>query len=201
MKNDLSTDDVLNVFKMYVGLKLHFNSEKYVYDDGFGHEKINAHSMDKRKDIDMFIRVADEYHYKKDELKSTMISLFKQNKEMWIGEVLQKNKQKIHKERLSVIMNLSEHIKNDISDLEYFLNVNKLSLKDVLFFKDDRPLIVKKLKLSDEFLALLDYYIPYLDQETENPLWKKRSYSLRKYKYLINIENVKSLELIEELIK
>ncbi len=201
MKNDLKPEDVLFVFRMYIGIKLHFNSDKFVYDDNFGNEKISITSMDKRKDIDTFIKVADAYHHKKHELKPIMISLFKNNKDTWIGDVLKKTNQKIHNSRINNIMNLSNVIKNDIDDLNYFLRVNLVSLKDALMFTDDRPLIVKKLKLSDEFLALIDYYIPYLNQHTENPLWKKRSKNLYKYKHLIYIANPKSLELIEDFIQ
>ena len=201
MKNDLKPEDVLFVFRMYIGIKLHFNSDKFVYDDNFGNEKISITSMDKRKDIDTFIKVADAYHHKKHELKPIMISLFKNNKDTWIGDVLKKTNQKIHNSRINNIMNLSNVIKNDIDDLNYFLRVNLVPLKDALMFTDDRPLIVKKLKLSDEFLALIDYYIPYLNQHTENPLWKKRSKNLYKYKHLIYIANPKSLELIEDFIQ
>lgn len=201
MNNDLSTDDVLLVFRMYIGLKLHFNSDSYIYNDGFGHDKINAKSMDKRKDMDVFIKVTDNFYNKNDELKEIMISLLKNDKSMWIGDVLQKTKQKIHKNRMNNIMNLSEKLKNDIDDVSYFLKVNNISLRDSLMFTDDRPLLVKKVKVSDEFLSLLDNYIPYLNQVTENPLWKKRSYSLYKYKHLIKIYNKSCLDLLDDFVK
>lgn len=188
MINDINEDDVLKVFKLYIGLKLHFSSKKYVYNDSFGHKSLNAHSMNNRKDINFFINVADEY-YKKDELlRMKMISLFKHNPDTWIGDLIDKSSDNVHTKRLSNIYNLENVIKKDVETVKDFIVHKDVNLKDLLICNNDRPLIVKKFKLSDEFLALLDFKFQYLLQETENPLWKKRSFSLYKYKYLI--ENV-----------
>ena len=61
---DLNTSDVLKIFKLYIGLKLHFNSEKFVYNDNFRHKSFNEHSMNNRRDVDIFIEVTDKYNHK-----------------------------------------------------------------------------------------------------------------------------------------
>lgn len=199
MINDINESDVLNVFKLYIGLKLHFTSPKYVYNDTFGHKSLNAHSMNNRKDINYFINVADQFYKKEDELKSKLISLFKKNPDTWIGEVLDKSKEKIHTERLSKIYNLENVIRTDVETIKDQIELKGTKLDDLLSCNGDRPLIIKKFKLSDEFLALLDFKKPYLLQETENPLWKKRSFSLHKYKYLIENVDEKILSFLDEL--
>ena len=187
MMEDLSTDDVLKIFRLYIGLKLHFNSSKVLYHDEFRSDKINVNSMDSRKDIDVFIEVAKIYHTKTDEFKSILISLFRNNPDTWIGGVLEHSMGEIHTKRMANILNLTHVISRDVERVSDYLEVNpSLSLVDITRFNNDRPIIVKKLRLSDEFLALLDARLNYLGQETDNPLWKKRSFSLSKYKYLIN---------------
>ncbi len=198
--DDIKTSDVLDVFRKYIGLKLHFNSEKYIYDDSFGHDRINDHSMNSRKDIDTFISVSDKYLHKQDELKEILISLFKKNPSMWIGEVLKKSSEEVHTSRISNIYNISNIIERDLGVLSDYMTVQGIGIDEMLNFNNDRPLIVKKLKLSDEFLSLLDFCRPYLIQKTENPLWKKRSFILYKYKYLINTNN-DILSRIENLLK
>lgn len=194
----LSANDVLKIFKLYIGLKLHFNSDKFVYYDNFRHNSFDEHSMDKRRDVDMFIEVADKYGSNINELKSILISLFKSNPDTWIGAVLDKTNDGLHTKRIANILNLTHVIEKNVSQVKDYLIVNKCSLADVLSTNNDRPAIVKRLRLSDEFLALLDFSHPYLLQETDNPLWKKRSFLLHKYKYLIDT-NDNILSSIESL--
>lgn len=186
--DNLTTAQVLDLFRMYVGLKLHFNDKNFVFTDGFGSNKFKEESMNKRHDIDTFIRVVNTID--KSEIKSRLISGFKEDKEFWIGNLLDKGNEKYHATRLAVINALRYNIEKDLSRLESYLESNKLYLNEILKFNGDRPDIIKKrnLKCSDEFMAILDFSIDYLDQDTENPFWKKRSFSLMKYKYLIEID-------------
>ena len=183
---DLNTSDVLKIFKLYIGLKLHFNSEKFVYNDNFRHKSFNEHSMNNRRDVDIFIEVTDKYNHKFSELKEILISIFKSNPDAWIGDVLDRSKTDVHTKRMNNIMNLTRIIEKDMTKVTDFMLVNKVNIDEMLDFKNDRPIIVKKLRLSDEFLAILDMCRPYLLQDTDNPLWKKRSFILHKYKYLLD---------------
>lgn len=183
---DLDTDDVLKIFKLYIGLKLHFSSNTFVYHDNFRNKSLDEHSMNKRRDIDIFIEVTAQYFHKQDELKQYLISLFKTNPDTWIGDVLDRSKTAVHTKRMNAIMNLSRHIEKDMTKVKDFMATNNVDIDTMLAFENDRPLIVKKLRVSDEFLAILDMCRPYLQQETDNPLWKKRSKILCKYKYLLD---------------
>lgn len=183
---DLNTQDVLKIFKLYIGLKLHFNSKTFIYHDNFRHKSLDEHSMNNRRDIDIFIEVAAQYIHKQTELKEYLISMFKVNPDAWIGDVLDRSKTDVHTKRMNNIMNLSRIIEKDMTKVKDFMLVNQVDINGMLDFGKDRPLIVKKLRLSDEFLAILDMCRPYLQQDTDNPLWKKRSEILRKYKYLLD---------------
>lgn len=183
---DLNTGDVLKIFKLYIGLKLHFNSTKFVYHDNFRHKSLDEHSMNNRRDIDVFIEVTSQYINKQTELKEYLISMFKSNPDTWIGDVLDRSKTEVHTKRMATILNLTRVIERDMTKVKDFMVTNKVNIDEMIDFKNDRPLIVKKLRLSDEFLAILDICRPYLLQDTDNPLWKKRSFILHKYKYLLD---------------
>lgn len=195
--DNLTTDQVLDLFRMYVGLKLHFNDKNFIFTDGFGKNKFKEESMNKRHDIDTFIRVVKSVN--ENNLKSKLISGFKEDKDFWIGNLLDKCQEKTHTLRLSIINALKYNIDKDLLRLENYLESNNLYLNDILKFNGDRPDIVKKrnLKCSDEFMSILDFYMDYLDQDTENPFWKKKSFSLMKYKFLIDIDE-ETLNKIKE---
>lgn len=190
---------VLSVFSMYSELKLHFNNPKVFYSGKMHKNSWDDKSMNKRNDVDMFVRLSDIYQHDLPELKERYITLFLKNKRGHISEMLDISFDKLHNERMKRIMNLSSYIENDATRVSDYLFVEKIELSDILKCNNERPLLIKKLRLSDEFLSLLDLYHSYLQQETENPAWKKRSFSLFKYKYLIPTFNGKVESIMSKL--
>lgn len=185
---NIKEEDVLNVFRMYIGIKLHFNEPSFIYKDGFRSKLITSKSMDKRNDIDFFIKVAERYHNDMYTLKQLMISHFKNNSDTYIRDIIEmKTDSAFHVKRLGHIQGIDNLIQKDTNRLFDYIEINNLSIDDMIHNQNkDRPLIIKKLRLSDEFLAVLDYHFSYLSQDTINPLWNKRKEILRKYKYMID---------------
>ena len=67
---------------------------------------------------------------------------------------------------------------------------------------DDRSQFIKKIKPTDEFSAILYNYVSHLKQETNNPLWKNKLFSLEKYKYLLIEDlNEETKNLFLDLVK
>lgn len=194
---NISEEDVLKVFRMYIGIKLHFSKNDFVYTDTFRNKAITASSMDKRKDIDFFIKVAELYHGNYDELKQVMISHFIEDSNTWIGKMLDKiSTNSYHLKRLGNCMSIQYLLEKDIETVNDYMYSNDLTIEEMIdCTNQDRPLIVKKLKLSDEFLSLLDYKYDYLGSDTMNPFWEKRKFMLKKYKYLIN-RDILDLEIM-----
>lgn len=186
---DINT--VVKVFGMYLGIKLHFDKEEFIYTDSFC-DRYDENSLDSRKrDIDLFIGLAKQYQHDIDGLKQRLITLFMNSKKGYIVELFGNNEkfEEKHFDRMRNLSNLTNVIENDYTELCDYMLINKLSLDEVLAFNDDRPLLVKKLKLSNEFMALLDDRYEYLNQHTDNPLWNRRKFSLRKYKSFIPTNN------------
>lgn len=192
----MDVQTVVQVFGMYLGMKLHFDNETFIYTDTF-HERYDENSLNNRKrDIDFFIEIADQYTNRMDDLKERLITLFMVSKKGYILDLMGRNEkfEKAHLERTRNISNLTNLIKNDMTELCDYMDTHNLSLQQMLDFNGDRPLLIKKLKLSNEFIALLDTRFQFLNQHSDNPLWCKRKFALQKYKSFLNtndaIENL-----------
>lgn len=189
-------DTIVYVFSLYLGIKLHFDNPDFIYNENF-HERYSENSLNNRKrDIELFIELSGQYQHDLDGLKEKLITLFLTNKRGYITDIIG-NKEKFesdHLNRMKNIQTLSNVVSNDYADLTYYMLTKNKSFNEMIDFNGDRPLLVKKLKLSNEFISLLDSRFNFLDQETANPLWNKRKFALQKYKYFIqtnpSIENL-----------
>jgi len=180
-------DTIVYVFSLYLGMKLHFDNVDFIYTDSF-HERFNENSLDNRKrDVELFIELSSQYQHDLEGLKEKLITLFLTNKKGYITDLFGKKEkfENAHLERMNHINNLTNLISNDVTDLTDYMLTNNKSFNEMVDFKGDRPLLIKKLKLSNEFIALLDSRFNILSQETANPLWGRRKFALQKYKYFI----------------
>lgn len=202
----LSIDDrkefIVKVFQLYVGLKLHFNSPYIIPSNGVVNNGFNEHSMNSRKDVSIFINVAEKFNYDIDEIKFAMVSSFIKKQDSWIGDIIHQDNIAFNEKRKSVFINLKYEFEKQISKVSDYLDIMDISLNEFLLINDsDRPLFIKKVRPTDEFAAVMDYFFPYLQQSTNNPLWKKRSFVLNKYKFLINIDNDLSVMFKNNFLK
>jgi hypothetical protein len=70
---------------------------------------------------------------------------------------------------------------------------NKIDVKTLLKSDGQSPYIISNESdiiggITDETLALLDRAFKFTEQETIDPLWDQRKFSLRKYRYLVEID-------------
>lgn len=184
----MDIQNVVKVFGMYLGYKLHFTNENFIYTDSFL-DRYDENSLNgRKKDIDLFIQLGSTYGERIDELKERLITLFMISKRGYIIDLFGSNDkfEKTHFERMRNVSNLTNVIENDLTDFCDYMDTHNLKLDQMLDFNGDRPLLVKKLKLSNEFISLLDGEFDFLKQETDNPLWNKRKFTLQKYKSFLH---------------
>lgn len=195
LNEDDEKDFIVKIFQLYIALKLHFNSPYIISSSGIVNSGFDEHSMNSRKDISVFINVAKKFEYDYEEIKFAMISSFLVKQDTWIGDVIHQNNIAYNNKRKLVVSNINRECEKFISKTVDYLDILEIPISEFLLIKDnDRPLFIKNVRPSDEFAAIMDYFFPYLKQETSNPLWKKRSFILNKYKYLLNInEDITSL--------
>lgn len=208
-KNDVALLDeelykniIVNVYKVYCGLKLHFNSP-YILKNNFNNSGFDEYTMNNRDDIGIFIKVVDYFDRDFDKIKFALISMFLKNKDSWIGDILHQDHKIYNEKRIIKIDNLHYDCQKQIEKLKDYISILDINLNDFLKIEnDDRSQFIKKIKPTDEFSAILDYYVSHLKQETNNPLWKNKLFSLEKYKYLLIEDlNEETKNLFLDLVK
>ncbi len=179
----MSDRDIMDTFKDYVGVKLHFNSEKFIYSSPRQLSKYSVQTLKKRKDVRQFIRLSEKFTTPEERLQF-IISQFKYNKNAWVGDFFAPLADKIHDSRMKVVNSLDYYVAQDIDTI-----INKhegKSINDIIKVNHDRPQLYKDGIYKDETLSIIDSLYNF-DTESFNPLWSEKLLMFRKYNsYLHN---------------
>ena len=182
--------DYLKKYRIYVGLKQHFNPENnFEYTSPDALSRLGIDSLLKRRDRKFFVTLTrklhpDQYEY--------LLSMFVKDKNMWVGEMLECSNKEYHSQRMGRLKQLEYIVK---SELDEMLMLNNGSLRDMLEHNDNIPLIAKNKKVSMETKAVVNKLVNYTDEETLNPLWNDLRHTIDSYSKLLYI----SPTLIDEL--
>lgn len=182
--------DYLKTYRIYVGLKQHFNPENnFVYTSPDVLSRLSIDSLLKRKDRKFFVTLTrklhpDQYEY--------LLSMFVKDKNMWVGEMMERGNKEYHSQRMGRLNQLEYVVKSELDEL---LMLNNGSLRDMLDPNDNIPLIAKNKKVSMETKAVVNKLVNYTDEETLNPLWNDMRFTIDNYSKLLYI----SPTLIDEL--
>jgi hypothetical protein len=176
----------LNCFRDYVTLKLHFNEESFTWRPDIG-RKISAEALMKRRDSSYFDKL-NQKHPDTEDRQHYLVSGFLYNKDLWIGEALEKEVVNSHKQRMIKIHSLNHVFSSECENIRDFMLETKRTIQDLLKLTDkDRPAIIAEQHdiiggVSEETLAILDQAFDFTRQDSENPVWSKTRLRLRKYK-------------------
>ena len=181
----------LNCFRDYVTLKLHFNEESFIWHPEIG-RKIGPDALMKRRDY-VYFQKLNQKHPDTEDRQNYLISGFLLNKDLWIGEFLEKEVVNFHKQRMIRIHSLDHIFNSDCENLHDYMLETKSSIRDLLKLVDgDRPAIIANRNeilggITDETLSILDQAFDYTTQESENPVWGTQRLKLRKYKRFLEV--------------
>lgn len=181
----------LNCFRDYVTLKLHFNEEGFIWHPDIG-RRISADALMKRRDSSYFEKL-NQKHPDTEDRQSYLISGFLFNKDLWIGEFLEKDVIAFHKQRMIKIHSLDHIFASDCENIHDYLKETNKTIQDLLKLTDkDRPPIIAERSeilggVTDETLSVLDLAFDYTRQESENPVWSNMRLKLRKYKRFLEV--------------
>lgn len=190
-KITVDEDDVLFFFRRYVGIKLHFTNERYTYNQTYLDEKLNRYSMNERHDIQFFIKIANEMNSERELYFNKLITMFKNKPESYIRDIVSHELELKTIKRMSVIENLDDVIERDYESIIKYARNTNMRFCRIVNFDNDRPLMLRKRLVSDEFVTLLHLYYPFLDQPTINLVFDKRRLALKKYhKFVPNNKHI-----------
>ena len=194
------------VYSNYVGLKTHFNTEKFFFNLN-SKPNITGNSYINRIDKVWFERLAKDYSIKQTkQLQEYLISSFLYNKKIWIGDIVENDSlQLFHNNRLKTRTALNRTFEQDIFNIEEYLIDNNINLKSILTSSCGRPVLLyqaRKLKISLETLAMFSYVFKFTKNKSDDIIYEEERLKLEKYSYLIksdfDVKKIKSM--IDSLI-
>lgn len=191
----------LRTFQDYVGLKLHFNGDL----DWKRHMalRLGEEQLLKRKDAYYFIQLAEQHDREK--IIQMLISLFKRDRNSWIGGILEEENVAFHKKRMSIINSLKYAVRTDIERLVLFMEERKIDVRRLLTSDGQSPYIVTNQTdiiggVTDETLALIDRAFKFCTQPSIDPLWEERRFMLGKYSSWIEVDGEFLKQQLDRLV-
>ena len=174
------------VFKIYTALKAHFLS-KYDYVKSNGQTKVSVGAWNKRNDKYYFEKFGRLY---KNDVEPMLISIFVQNPNIWVGDLVDTNHKFVYQEWKSRLEQLGKNMSIDIKNIIIYAQLNDKKLLDLFKNKGNMPLIYSfylQNKICAETVILFEHFFNVskgLDS-IPDPLWENGFRHLMRYKILL----------------
>ena len=196
-------NSALLAFGDYVGLKLHFSGD-LVWKPELK-LRLTDDSLGKRSDALYFHRAAVKYRRRQD-FVDLLVSSFFRERNFWIGDLEHQENLAFHKNRMRRAGAMLHTFKTDVENICEYMEDNALSIKDLLAGEGVPSLIKNRRKIfggvTDETLALLDYYFDYCSRaKTNDPLWDANAAALSRYKYFCRPRNEDKQEFEKQVYR
>ena len=191
-------------YQKYLAVKGHFTRKDYDYFKYKGKIKASESSFKKRNDRYHFAKL--ENKHKKD-LLPFLVSNMVVSSEVWVGELLSENSEKIYKKWQKKIESLKYTFRTDMSKLRDLIELHDYEFDDLFKMKDnDHPIIFKQLmteEISLESFVILDRilnFISYFDKKMlDDPIWTMYNVKIVKYQRFIDINKFDYHEIVKNI--
>ena len=193
----MSSREGFDSYQLYLGVKLHFNSESYDFVKYNGKVKADLPSFLKRNDRFHFGKLARLY-------KSELLDFYVANlslKDKWVGDLLDNESKKVYLEWNKRNQRLTYQFEQDVTKL-----LEKKSIQEVLTVtKGQHPYLLKQFlgkKISLETMCILDDITEYSKKWntliTETLIYPETINKINKYKAFISFnKNTYKQKLIQ----
>ena len=193
----MSSREGYDSYKLYLAMKLHFNSENYNFNQYNGHVKADLSSFMKRKDKFHFAKLARKY---KDKLIDFYIANLSQG-DYWAGELLEREAEERYTDWRKRRQKLSHMFEQEVKQL-----LEKKTIQEVLTCTGGQhPYLLKQFlgkKISLETMCILDEITDYSKSWkkliSENIVYPGVHHRIDKYKSFLSYDQKKyKIKLIE----
>lgn len=194
---------VLHTYCDYLDMKSHFNFRKFWPEERL--YTANPDALAKRRDLKMFIRVAEEIGDNPQERKNLLITAFLNNQKSWILDVISKENYAANKERVKYLRHYEEAFFDDLHNYLKQCQAEGISFVDSIT-KNDPSFVWSQMGkgLRNETLILLDFILPFFSLKSAHAHINYNSQILKRYSHFIfdNFENARTMRayIHEELI-
>jgi hypothetical protein len=181
----MSSREGFDSYQLYLGVKLHFNSESYDFIKYNGKVKADLPSFLKRNDRFHFGKLARLYKGELQDFYVANLSL----KDKWVGDLLDNESDKVFKEWKKRNQRLTYQFEQDVTKL-----LEKKNIQEVLIVnKGQHPYLLKQFlgkKISLETMCILDEITEYSKKWntliTETLIYPETINKINKYKAFIS---------------
>ena len=193
----MSSREGFDSYQLYLGVKLHFNSESYDFVKYNGKVKADLPSFLKRNDRFHFGKLSRLY-------KGELLNFYVANlslKDKWVGDLLDNESKKVYLEWKKRNQRLTYQFEQDVTKL-----LEKKSIQEVLTVtKGQHPYLLKQFlgkKISLETMCILDEITEYSKKWntliTETLIYPETINKINKYKAFISFnKNTYKQKLIQ----
>ena len=190
--------DAYDAYRMYLGLRLHFNSKSYDYVRYNGSVNCTKDSFMKRSDRYFFHKMGKKYN---GELEPFLVSNFVSNESVnpkWLtGDQASENYNKWKKNQQSITRIFDQDLKKCLDIYDSF------GIMFVTESRNSHPPIVKMIqsgKIEIQSAIILDHYlnwIDYVEREVDDEwIWPRIRNMLRKCHPFIQCYEIKCKEIL-----
>lgn len=167
------------LYRMYLAMKLHFNSNSYDIFKYNGKVSASEESFDNRRDKYKFVKLS-----KHKDPAGVLVANFVQNKDFWVGAIDDPETERVYKDWLKKQESLSYIFSQEIKVFD------DKTIDDLLYVPDHQhPLLLSKYlrgEFSLESLIIVSdivNFVPYWDESIADPvLWADTRTTIQKYK-------------------
>lgn len=194
----MTSREGFDAYQLYLGIKLHFHSDKYNFVTYNGKVKADINSFLKRKDKYHFGKLAKKY---KSELKDFYIANLSVS-DMWAGDLLEAEAERTYTNWKKRNQKLSYMFETEVSDL-----LRKKTINQILEVKNGQhPILLKeymKKNVSLETVAIMDSIINFTDNWrkliSEQVIYPTYHTKIHKYQSFISIDHNKFKKKLIEI--
>jgi hypothetical protein len=196
------SSDGFNAYRIYIAVKLHFESKTYDYFKYNGKSSVTPKSFFARRDKFFFAKLVRKYGI--DELPYFFACNFAHSGTKWVGGLTDEQADDTYKAYKALMESFTYRFKNDIYKL-----LSETDFKSLFVIDDGQyPMLVKHLMQEDlpleSFVVLNRYlnFMPKFDSEIKDPiLWPELSLKIRKYDKFISVNNNKVMEALKDCLQ
>jgi len=188
-----------DLFKIYLGVKLHFTTDSYDFLRFRGKTKTTFDSYLKRNDKYWFERLSRSF---KGDPVDFFFALFAHNPHQWIGQMVEGGHEEIYTQWQRKMQNFTEEYTEDVSTICRGLAESKRGLNSLFSCGTGHPPLLQAAvrgDISPETFITLDEILGFFPQFQKNlagdPLWEAYQKRCEKYRPFLRSKGVLSNQL------
>lgn len=195
-----------DVYKIYLGVKLHFTTNSYDYHKYTGKVNATLDSFTKRKDRYFFYKLSTKYS--PSEVLDFFVSNFVDDSKKWIGNLLSDDGHKTYLQYKKYLESFNYSLRDNLGRIVYDFNTRGISFNSGLcVVNGQHPRMLRLLiqrKINYPTAIILDEILNFIKnwdtQIKEKIVWTDMSRKLKKMKPFIRYNKTEAKLIVKEII-